>query len=111
MEITEKHVFIFEVSASTKEEAIRKLLSELPPQAQSEFTLISHDVDSIQPLVASVPPEVLDLRIQTLVEELGGVVTPQQIKKWTKLDYVENNYTGIITALEELKSKKDDTAG
>lgn len=106
----------FPVRAQTKEEAadtMQKMLSRIQTEIAMEFPkmLVTPTVDPIHhPALASiVPPEVLEMRIDTLLGDMGagqlkGKAKDQTIELWTGLENIEANYTGIVTALEEIKT-------
>lgn len=106
----------FPVRAQTKEEAadtMQKMLSRIQTEIAMEFPkiFVTPTVDVIHhPALASiVPPEVLEMRIDTLMLDLGGgqlkgKAKDQTIELWTGLENTEANYTGIVTALEEIKT-------
>lgn len=61
----------------------------------------------------AIPPEVLEMRIETLMSDMGAPnLTDQakalQVKRWTKIAYEPKNYPSIITKLEEIQAGKDD---
>lgn len=127
MDIREERVFLFKfttdagdvqfpVRAQTKEEAadtMQKMLSRIQTEIAMEFPkmMVTPTVDPIHhPALASVvPPEVLEMRIDTLLGDMGagqlkGKAKSETIQLWTGLENTEANYTGIVTALEEIKT-------
>lgn len=115
----------FPVRAQTKEEAadtMQKMLSRIQTEIAMEFPKVVNQ-DFISPAgrfvsgkeldkiagISPIPPEVLEMRIDTLMLDLGGgqlkgKAKDQTIELWTGLENVEANYTGIVTALEEIKT-------
>lgn len=58
---------------------------------------------------SAVPFEILELRIDTLLADLGGAgltleAKAQTIKNWTSVEFAPENFAAIITALEEIKT-------
>lgn len=134
MRIDEEKVYIFKfpyqqtdftipVRAENKQEAVdilQKWLSGVQTELAMEFPKVFNapnftveDAKKIVPgdilRVSSVPPEVLEMRIDTLMLDLGGgqlkgKAKVQTIELWTGLENIEANYTGIVTALEEIKT-------
>ncbi len=56
-----------------------------------------------------IPPEVLELRIDTLLGDMGagtlkGKAKADTIKLWTGYDFNEANYTHIVTELELIRT-------
>ena len=59
----------------------------------------------------NIPPEVLELRIDTLLGDMGagslkGKAKDDTIKLWTGFDFNGDNYTKIIAELELIQSGK-----
>lgn len=132
MELREERVFLFKfqtdagdvqfpVRAQSKEEAadaLQKMLSRIQMEIAMDFPKIVPGTitktDSLGSKIAtvgfsSVPPEVLELRIDTLLGDMGasqlkGKAKDNTIELWTGLENTEANYTGIVTALEEIKT-------
>lgn len=127
MDIREEKVYVFKfpyqqtdftipVRAENKQEAVdilQKWLSGVQTDLAIEFpkVFVTPTVDPMHhPALASiVPPEVLEMRIDTLMLDLGGgqlkgKAKDQTIELWTGLTNHEVNYTGIVTALEEIKT-------
>lgn len=112
----------FPVRAQTKEEAadtMQKMLSRIQTEIAMEFPkmakgeiMVSNELayDAHKVLgVSPIPPEVLEMRIDTLLGDMGagqlkGKAKDQTIELWTGLENVEANYTSIVTALEEIKT-------
>lgn len=110
----------FPVRAQTKEEAadtMQKMLSRIQTEIAMEFPkviprggleMLAQDAPGIK-VLSSIPPEVLEMRIDTLLGDMGagqlkGKAKDQTIELWTGLENIEANYTGIVTALEEIKT-------
>ena len=134
MELREERVFLFKfttdagdvqfpVRAQTKDEAadiMQKMLSRIQTEIAMEFPKVMNVGD--KPLQVEdtkaflglqkgvgIPPEVLELRIDTLLADMGvgqlkGKAKDETIKLWTGYDNTVENYTHIITELELLKT-------
>lgn len=132
MELREEKVYLFRfqtdagdiqfpIRAQSKEEAadmIQKMLSRIQTEVAMEFpkviptsntTLNLEDrgvkVFSTNP----VPPEVLELKMDTLLSDMGAAglkdkPKAETVKLWTGFDLKEENYVKIITELELLKT-------
>lgn len=97
-------------------DALQRLLGRIQSELSMEFPRISPDV--IAPGAAEqvsaagigiVPAEVLELRIDTLLSDMGGASLTdagkaETIKNWTKLAFKPENYPSIITELELIAS-------
>lgn len=113
----------FPVRAQTKEEAadtMQKMLSRIQTEIAMEFPKMMNvgnkplQVEDTKAFLGlqkgiGIPPEVLEMRIDTLMLDLGGgqlkgKAKDQTIELWTGLENTEANYTGIVTALEEIKT-------
>lgn len=134
MQIFEKKVWIFEfpyeqttlsipVKAESKEEAVN-ILQSLFSKIQTELAMSFPKVQSVpmSPIIepveqpnetmnvpSPIPAEVLELRIDTLIADMGasqlkGKAKADTIKQWTGYDFNEANYTHIITELELIKT-------
>lgn len=125
MHIEQQSVFLFKfpydgaeimipVREQTREGAIRKLqhwMSEVQKELALESPQIFPTTDA-EPIIqkstytpGAIPDDVLELRIDTLMGNLGaGSLTPdakaQTIKHWTGHNFNPKNYTKIITELE-----------
>lgn len=128
MDIREEKVYIFRfpyqqtdftipVRAETKQEAadiLQKWLSGVQTDLAIEFPKVLKQEpmslrEAASPLVSVVPPEVLELRIDTLLGDMGGSqlngkAKNDTIKLWTGLENTEANYPQIIRELELLKT-------
>lgn len=131
MDIREEKVYIFKfpyqqtdftipVRAETKEQAVdilQKWLSGVQTELAMEFPKVSSPTGImpmpkgavIAPMPPAIPPEVLEMRIDTLLGDLGagqlkGNAKDDTIKLWTDLENKEENYTGIITELEKIQT-------
>lgn len=127
MNISENKVYVFKfayensditlpVPADSKEEAVQKLqkwMSRVQTEMAMEFPrTVPADVAKVQaqPLAmhGAVPDEVLEMRIDTLLGDLGvqgaALMTREakaaQVKHWVQLDFVSQNYGEIIKKLE-----------
>lgn len=111
----------FPIRASSREEAsdvLQKCLSRFQTELAMEFPRIGAPAPSSSVNVpqdagfsapAGIPPEVLEMRIDTLLKDLGGAgltatAKAETIKNWTELDYTVDNFPKIITELELLAS-------
>lgn len=125
MHIEENKVFIFKfpyentdfaipVRANTKEEAVRRLQGWM----QGVMTELAMEVPQVANIsvpqnamaAGAIPPEVLEMRIDTLLKDLGAggladTAKVQTVKNFTKLVYEPKNYPKIITKLEEMVIK------
>ena len=135
MQIDEQRVYVFKfpyqnsdftipVKAETKQEAVdilQKWLSGVQTDLAIEFPKITPnttlDTDGKPVNIgnppmfvgSSIPPEVLELRLDTLLADMGGgqlkgKAKDETIKLWTGYDLIPENYTHIITELELLKT-------
>lgn len=139
MRIEEKKVFIFEfpyeqttltipVKAENRQDAGEKLqrfLSGIQTDLAMEFPKVMPketnipDQDGtpvIWPPASIIPPEVLELRINTLLTDLGagelkGKARDETIKNWCGVPNTEANYTKIITELELIATGKKEING
>jgi len=126
MEIRENKVYQFifpyentdiclPVKAETRDEAIRKLQKFLS-NVQTDLAMESPQVAPTTGMVpvpgitpGVVPPEVLEMRIDTLLGDMGagelkGKSRTDTIKAWTGHSYEEKNFTNIIKELELIKT-------
>ena len=113
----------FPMRAETREQAgdqMQKTLQRMQAELAMDFPKtqpameLNIPSDMLTPTVAlnvptSIPPEVLELRIDTLLGDMGagalkGKAKADTIKAWTTYDFNENNYTAIITELELIQS-------
>ena len=99
---------------------MQKMLSRIQTEIAMEFpkmmvsTSPKIDISGIAPgnivqIPSTVPPEVLELRLDTLLADMGGgqlkgKAKDDTIKLWTGYDNTVENYTHIITELELLKT-------
>lgn len=134
MRIDEEKVYIFKfpyqqtdftipVRAENKQEAVdilQKWLSGVQTELAMEFPKMSKSLtelnlnsaaeqQKLSNMPSIIPPEVLEMRIDTLLGDMGagqlkGKAKDQTIELWTGLENIEANYTGIVTALEEIKT-------
>lgn len=133
MELREERVFLFKfqtdagdiqfpIRAQTKEEAadvLQKMLSRIQTEVAMEFPRVmpmgptflesTSNKSTLLSTPSVVPPEVLEMRLDTLLSDMGagqlkGKAKEETVKLWTGLDLIENNYTKIITELELLKT-------
>lgn len=118
MEIDEQHVFrfrfpflgteaIFNVVAETRMEAAERIQQWM----RDTLTELAISFPKIQaePEVKEKPKAMEELRIATLIDDLGKYLaiadtTENTIKEWLKMDYEPNNFPLIIDGLEKLKS-------
>lgn len=109
------------VRAETKDEAGEKLMKTLAkmqldlvidfPRVMGmpeELAKLEED-KSVSPAPTIVPPEVLELRIDTLLGDMGaaelrGKAKADTVFNWTGYKFEEANYTHIITELELIKT-------
>ena len=128
MRMSEERVFLFTfqtdagdisipIRAQSSAEAgdkMQKMLSRIQTELALEFPKIQSApaVDTLPiSLNGPIPPEVLEMRLDTLMGDLGGAhlvgkAKAKTIKDWTGLELKEENYIAIITKLEELKAEK-----
>jgi len=127
MRIDETKVFLFSfktdegdvqfpMRASSREEAgdkMLKTLQKMQVELSMDFpkTQMEKKVEEILKEPISIPPEVLEMRIDTLLGDMGagqlkGKSKSETIKKWTDFDFVEANYTKIIEQLELIQAGK-----
>lgn len=132
MDIREEKVYVFKfpyqqtdftipVRAENKQEAVdilQKWLSGVQTELAMEFPKVFVDntppeatkvSDAMGNITHVIPAEVLEMRIDTLLGDMGaaqlkGKAKDQTIELWTGLANTEANYTGIVTALEEIKT-------
>lgn len=132
MQIEENKVFIFKfpyqqtdftipVRANTKEEAadiLQKWLSGVQTEIAMEFPKVLRpgsvmpmpEGAIIAPMPPAIPPDILELRIDTLLYDLGasqlkGKAKDDTIKLWTGFDNKEEYYTSIISELEKIQTR------
>jgi len=113
--------FTIPVKAESKQEAVdilQKWLSGVQTDLAIEFPkmaqVIMDKIIDVEPktsihTISTVPPEVLELRMDTLLADMGGgqlkgKAKDDTIKLWTGYDNTVENYTHIITELELLKT-------
>lgn len=127
MELREEKVYLFRfqtdagdiqfpIRAQSKEEAadmIQKMLSRIQTEVAMEFPKIMKPVNqeqqSISNMPSAIPAEVLELKMDTLLSDMGAAglkdkAKAETVKLWTGFDLKEENYVKIITELELLKS-------
>lgn len=127
MQIEENKIFLFKFNTDSGELAIpvraqsqqqaaaslQNMLGRMLAEVTAEFprTTPAHEagVQSVPGLSAAIPSEVLEMRLDTLLKDLGaGSLTAdakaQTVKNWTGLKYEEANFPGIITELELIKT-------
>lgn len=105
----------FPMRSETREEAVEKMqqtLSRMQVELSMDFPKVYNVLAT--PVVetlhySQVPAEVLELRINTLLADMGagelqGKAKADTIKQWTDLPFKEENYTKIITELELIKT-------
>lgn len=109
--------------AETQEEAVRKiqgLFARMQTELAMDFPQVKEPsvVDHMVAALASgsgtmpvspVPIEVLEMRLDTLLDDLGAgnltlAAKAQTVENWTGIKYREDNYPKIITELELIKS-------
>lgn len=93
---------------------LKKMLARMQMELSLEFPKIGSPdrepgVPASDPVPGSVPPEVLELRIDTLLKDMGGSelqgsAKAETIKNWTDLEFVPGNYAKIIVELEMILS-------
>lgn len=107
----------FPMRAETAQEAGEKMAKTLE-RMTIELSMDFPKVQNIPPIAApepvlnvptSIPPEVLELRIDTLLGDMGageikGKAKADTVKLWTGYDFNEANYTAIITELELIRT-------
>lgn len=127
MRIEEEAMFIFKfpydgtelvipVRAPNRSEAITKLQKWMVG-AQAELSMENSSAPA--PVLATgtpvslgvIPPEVMEMRIDTLLKDLGvenmtDKAKAQTVKNFTKLDFTVANYAKIVTKLEEMVVKE-----
>lgn len=140
MEIFEEKIYLFKfttdagdiqipIRAHNKDEAIDKIQKMLgriqaeiameQPKVTDKVGVIRKDeeVSTLNPpielILNNIPPEVLELRINTLLLDMGAGELKDRakadtIKLWTELEFTPNNYIGIITELELIRTGKKD---
>lgn len=80
------------------------------PKVAPQASVAAQGVGSMEhPMAGIIPSEVLEMRIDTLLGDLGATgltdsAKAQTIKNWTELEFVPDNYAAIITKLERLAS-------
>ena len=107
---------VLPIRAETKEDAgekLTKLLHKMSSEVAMDFPKIQV-LEGVIPeqainIPTTIPPEVLELRIDTLlgdmnVGQLTGKAKADTIKLWTGFDLNEANYTSIITELELIRT-------
>lgn len=128
MEIHEERVFLFKfqtdggdvqfpIRATTREEAldkIQKMLGRIQAEIAMEIPKTIKTETQIPKLESAVsstpiPPEVLEMRIDTLLGDMGagqlkGKAKADTIKQWTGIEFTEANYTHIVTELELIRT-------
>ena len=128
MELRETKVFLFTfktdqgdvqfpMRAETREEAganMQKTLQRMQVELAVDFPKVQaippvNEPEPVLNVPASIPPEVLELRIDTLLGDMGagqlkGKAKADTIKQWTTYDFNEANYTSIITELELIRT-------
>lgn len=128
MYIEENKVYLFKfrtddgeiaipLRAETQEEAVRKIQS-LFARMQTELAMDFPKVQASPDLTGDqsglttpsvIPTEVLEMRLDTLLADLGAgnltlAAKAQTIENWTGIKYREDNYPKIITELELIKT-------
>lgn len=106
----------FPMRAETREEAGNKMQTTLQGM-QIELAVDFPKVQSAAPtetptevsIPTAIPPEVLELRIDTLLGDMGGAelkgkAKADTVKLWTGFDFNEANYVFIINELELIKT-------
>lgn len=128
MQISENKVFVFRfgyeggditipVRADTKEDAVaslQKWMSGIQTELAIEFPRVSAAKQSqanavLPPTSGAVPDEVLEMRIDTLLNDLGAkgltdAAKAETVKNWTEKELLPKNYPAIITELELIAS-------
>ncbi len=134
MELREEKVYLFRfqtdagdiqfpIRAQSKEEAadlLQKMLSRIQTEVAMEFPKVATQVrqqnvgqnevsQQLHSSINRIPAEVLEMRLDTLLEDMGAVNLKEKakadtVKLWTGFDLSEENYTKIITELELLKT-------
>ena len=107
---------VLPIRAETKEDAgekLTKLLHKMSSEVAMDFPKVQV-LEEVAPeqainIPTTIPPEVLELRIDTLlgdmnVGQLTGKAKADTIKLWTGFDFNEANYTSIITELELIRT-------
>lgn len=109
----------FPMRAETKEEAGQKMqqtLGRMAAELAIDFPKVhTSSTASVEPeaitktMSTSIPPEVLEMRINTLLGDMGASELKEKaksetIKLWTGYDFKETNYPRIITELELIRT-------
>lgn len=90
---------------------------QVAPRASAPSTPITPAAQSIDsgfgalPPMTAIPSEVLEMRIDTLLGDLGfkGIAGEQRIeaiRNWLDMDFTPENYPQIVNGLEEIASGK-----
>ncbi len=129
MQIDESRVFAFRfrtddgdlvipIRGESKQDAVLKM-QKLLGRMQAELAMDYPKLEAIAipptpveegvPSPMTVPPEVLELRINTLLGDMGagqliGKAKADTIKLWTGQEFIEANYTAIVTELELIRT-------
>ena len=127
MRIDETRVFLFTfktdqgdvqfpIRAENREQAgntMQKALQRMQAELAMDFPK-TEPIEVVTPepalnIPTVIPPEVLELRINTLLGDMGagtltGKAKSDTIKLWTGFDFNEANYTSIITELELIRT-------
>lgn len=117
---TDEGELLIPVRAESRQEAgakMQKLLGRMAAEVAVDFPKIEAvgplpgplTKEGVPTTFAVVPAEVLDLRINTLLGDMGagqlvGKAKADTIKLWTGHEFVEANYSAIITELELLRT-------
>lgn len=135
MEIREERVYIFKfpydnteftipVRAESKEDAVKRLqswMSNVQTELAMEFPQVSQakkpETAPILPSNTAIPYEVLEMRIDTLLSDLGvhdaakmpAEAKAKQVLLWTEFEYKPDNFIEIIKKLEMIATGQDDT--
>lgn len=130
MQIEENKVYLFKfrtddgdivipMRAQDKEEAVRKMqsvLSRFQTEMALDFPIVKAaptaddgEVPSVGLPQASIPSEVLEMRIDTLLLDMGAGNLANEakaitVKNFTGLDYIPKNYPQIVNELELIKT-------
>lgn len=130
MRIEENRVYVFSfnvgdhgdlaipVRGETREAAaarLQSMFSQMQTELAMEFPVIkgvsiqSSELPIPNLAPGGIPPEVLEMRINTLLTDLGAsgltdAAKAQTIKNFTKIDFSPENYPAIISRLEEISA-------
>lgn len=92
-------------AANTLQRMLGKMQSEIAMEFPRTSPTVVNAVGGTGSVSGIVPAEVLELRIDTLLADMGAKdlilsAKAQTIKNWTKLAFVPENYAEIIRELE-----------